>query len=149
MTLAMQSIPPNLVEMVTSFQRLSVTDRLILAKALLDSLLSDDLQEPAVKSSEDMESVPTLMAVVTQIKTTPPNPEQIQRATQTIDEVLENWENSPSEEPRLTGEEWEQNWWAIRQEMKQRDHQREPIDWIAELYDKLPARHESPLHNGH
>lgn len=77
-----------------------------------------------------------LAQVVAQIKATPPNPSQIQRATKTVDEVLATWEESPTAEPRLTLEEWEQNWWAIRQEIQQRDQQPDSFtDQFADDYE--------------
>lgn len=141
---------PQLMEVVRTTNQLSASDRLFLAKVLLDSLLIDEVETIVEQRRYPTDQLPTLDEVVAQIKATPPNPQQIQRATKTIDEVCADWEETPSDEPRLTTAEWEQSWWAVRQAMKQRDQDHETVtDWIAHEHDALPAGHQSPLHNGH
>ena len=112
---------PRLINAVRTTNNFSPAERLFLAKALLDSLVATTAEKVAATPMEPDEHLPTLADVVAQIKATPPNPDQIQRATKTVDEVLASWVESPAEEPGLTTEEWEENWWTIRQTMKQRD----------------------------
>ncbi len=127
------AMSPQLVQAVRTTNELSPAEQLFLAKTLLDRLVADEIQTVAAPSVQPDEQSPTLAEVVAQIKATPPNPQQIQRATKTVDEVLAAWEESPLEDPHLTTEEWEQNWWAIRQEMQQRDEQGKPLpDQIAD-----------------
>ncbi|MFZ4663008.1 MAG: hypothetical protein ACOYNY_38745 [Caldilineaceae bacterium] len=120
------AMSPQFVQAVRTTNRLSPAERLFLAKTLLDTLVADEIQTVAAPFVGRDDQLPTLAEVVVQIKATPPNPNQIQRATKTVDEVLAAWEESPVEEPYLTTEEWEQNWWTIRQEMQQRDQQPDP-----------------------
>ena len=117
------AMSPQLVQVVRTTNTLSPAERLFLAKTLLDTLVAADIQPVTALPTESDDPSPTLAEVVAQIKATPPNPSQIQRATKTVDEVLAGWEESPTAEPPLTTAEWEQNWWAIRQEMQQRDQQ--------------------------
>lgn len=119
------TMSPQMVQVVRTMNTLSPAERLFLAKTLLDSLAATDIQPITTLPTEAADQSPTLAEVVAQIKATPPNPNQIQRATKTVDEVLAGWEESSTAEPSLTTEEWEQNWWAIRQEMQQRDQQTE------------------------
>ena len=120
------SLSPRLVDLVRTTNTLTTTERLWLAKALLDSLVTDEAQQPTAESSTELsEQVPTIAEVVAEIKATPPNPNQIQHATKTVDEVLAEWEESETDEPPLTTEEWEQHWWTIRQMMKHRDQRNE------------------------
>ena len=141
---------PQLVDVVRTTSQLSASERLFLAKVLLDSLSIDEVETIAEQRDDPVDQLPTLEEVVAQIKATPPNPQQIQRATKTIDEVLADWQETPSDEPHLTTEEWEQSWWAVRQAMKQRDQNHETVtSWIAHEHDALPAGHQSPFHNGH
>lgn len=114
---------PQMVDVVRTTNTFSPAERLFLAKTLLDGLVAAEIQPAIALPTETDDQSPTLAEVVAQIKATPPNPKQIQRATKTVDEVLAGWEESPTAEPPLTPEEWEQNWWAIRQEMQQRDQQ--------------------------
>ena len=132
MTLAMS---PQLVDIVRTTNTLSPAERLFLAKTLLDSLVADEMQTTGELPPQPDEA-PMLAQVVAQIKATPPNPNQIQRATKTVDEVLATWEESPTAEPRLTLDEWEQNWWSIRQEMQRRDQPPDPF------IDPIAADHE-------
>lgn len=118
------TMSPQLVQAVRTTNRLSPAERLFLAKTLLDRLVADEIQTSAAPSTDEL---PTLTEVVAQIKATPPNPHQIQRATKTVDEVFATWEESPVEEPPLTTTEWEQNWWAIRQAMQRRDQHLDPL----------------------
>jgi hypothetical protein len=110
----------SLQELIHAAHELSAAERLLLAKVLLDSLVGDEVNQLAVQKHEPAIQLPRLEDVVTQIKATPSNPQQIQRATQTIDEVMADWNMQQPDEPRLTIAEWEQTWWAVRQEMK--DH---------------------------
>jgi len=125
MTSTLPQLQPSLLDVIHTSKQLPAADRLFLAKTLLDSLVTDERQIKAEPPMGPGNQSPDLAEVVAQIKATPPNPHQIQRATKTLDEVLATWEDSPTDEPRLTTEEWEQNWWAIRQEIKQRDQQPE------------------------
>ncbi len=121
------AMSPQLVQAVRTTNKLSPAEQLFLAKTLLDRLVADEIQTVTAPSVQPDEQSPTLAEVVAQIKATPPNPQQIQRATKTVDEVLAAWEESSVEDPHLTTEEWEQNWWAIRQEMQQSDEQLNPL----------------------
>ena len=116
----------RLIDVVRITNQLSASERLFLAKALLDSLIVDEA-ETIEEQSDPAERLPTLEEVVAQIKATPPNPQQIQRATKTVAEVLADWQETPPAEPRLTTEEWEQSWWVVRQAMKQRDQKHEAV----------------------
>lgn len=104
---------PRLVDVVRTTNYLSASERLFLAKALLDSLIVDEAETIEEQSDPD-EQLPTLEEVVAQIKATPPNPQQIQRATKTVDEVLADWQETPPAEPRLTTEEDE---WLTSEEI--------------------------------
>ncbi len=127
------AISPRLIDVVRTTNTFSPAERLFLAKTLLDSLVSDDLKTEEATLTESANPSLTLAEVVAQIKATPSNPNQIQRATKTLDEVFAAWEESPDEEAQLTTEEWEQHWWAIRQAMKERDQQPKPLtSWIAD-----------------
>lgn len=112
---------PQMVDVVRTTNSFSPAERLFLAKTLLDGLVAADLQPVTTLPTEPDDQSPTLAEVVAKIKATPPNPQQIQRATKTVDEVLAGWEENQAGEPPLTTAEWEQTWWAIRQEMQQRD----------------------------
>jgi len=114
---------PQMVDVVRTTNTFSPAERLFLAKTLLDGLVAAEIQPAIALPTETDDQSPTLAEVVAQIKATPPNPHQIQRATKTVDEVLAGWEENQAGEPPLTTAEWEQNWWAIRQEMQQRDQQ--------------------------
>lgn len=130
------AMSPQLVDIVRTTNTLSPAERLFLAKTLLDSLVADATQTTGELPPQPDKEAPMLAQVVAQIKATPPNPSQIQRATKTVDEVLATWEESPTAEPHLTLEEWEQNWWAIRQEMQQRDQQPDSFtDQFADDYE--------------
>lgn len=141
---------PNLIDAVQTTKHLSASERLLLAKLLLDSLVVDQAENLAEQKDELTNQTPPLETVVAQIKATLPNPQQIQRASKTIDEVMANWQATPTDEPRLTAEEWEQTWWLVHQAIKQSDQARKPItDWITHENDALPVGRQSPLHNGH
>lgn len=114
---------PQMVDVVRTTNSFSPAERLFLAKTLLDTLVAADIQPVTASQTEPDDQSLTLAEVVAQIKATLPNPHQIQRATKTVDEVFAGWEESATAEPPLTTAEWEQNWWAIRQEMQQRDQQ--------------------------
>jgi hypothetical protein len=121
------AMSPQLVQAVRTTNELSPAEQLFLAKTLLDRLVAADVQPVTARPTESDDPSPTLAEVVAQIKATPPNPNQIQRATKTVDEVLAGWEENQAAEPPLTTAEWEQTWWAIRQEMQQRDQQPESL----------------------
>ena len=127
------AMSPRLVQAVRTTSTLSPGERLFLAKTLLDTLVADDLHTVVAPPAEPDYLPISVAEVVAQIKATPPNPNQIQRATKTVDEVFAGWAESPTTEPPLTTAEWEQNWWAIRQEMQQRDQQPESlVDQLAD-----------------
>ena len=119
------AMSPKLVDVMRTTQSLSAAERLFLAKTLLDSLVHEEAITGVEQKIDQADPLPSLEEVVAQIKATPPNPQQIQRATKTIDKVMTEWAENPPDEPRLTTEEWEQTWWAVRQEMKQRDRNRD------------------------
>ena len=144
------AMSPKLVDVMRTTQSLSAAERLFLAKTLLDSLVHEEAITGVEQKIDQADPLPSLEEVVAQIKATPPNPQQIQRATKTIDKVMTEWAENPPDEPRLTTEEWEQTWWAVRQEMRQRDRNRDAItEWIDQEHDALPIGHQPSLSNGH
>jgi hypothetical protein len=125
-------LSPIVKETVRKAMGFSAAERLFLAKELLDSLIVDEALASAPDDETQELSLSSLEAIVAQIRATPRNPQQIEHATKTVDEVLANWEENPADEPRLTTDEWEQSWWGVRQAMKQRDRKQDVItDWTA------------------
>ncbi len=127
MTVKSIDLPLRVKKMIHTAKSFSTSERLFLAKEMLDSLVLENASNK-VANDEIQEYPPlSLEKIVEQIKSTPPNPRQIQRATQSVDETLTNLASDPEIEPHLTSAEWEASWWIIRQEMKE---QNRPVELL-------------------
>lgn len=126
MTVKSIDLPLRVKKMANTAKSFSTSERLFLAKEMLDSLVLDNASNKVV--NDDIQEYPhlSLEQIVAQIKSTPPNPRQIQRATQSVDETLTKLASDPTTEPHLTTAEWEARWWLIRQDMKE---QNQPNDF--------------------
>ena len=103
-------------------------DSRLLFEQLLSPRQPDELpalqkaMQPDQQHSPDTEPPLDWEAKLAIYRATPPAPKTLQKPTKTIDEVPVTFDLTPFEEPTLTPQEWESEWWNIREEMRQRDH---------------------------
>lgn len=81
-----------------------------------ESELSDSATVSATSSIHFEED--SLADVVKRIKARPPNPANIHRATKTVDELVKDLDENPSEISEFSPVEWEQMWAEFEYDMK-------------------------------
>lgn len=76
-----------------------------------------------VEEEPNNEDTPTVEEVVALIKATPPNPKTLVRPTKTVEQLMADLENSPSQESTVTPSEWDSMWSEFEQQLKENDRQ--------------------------
>jgi len=135
------NLSPSLTELLKSqAASLSISINELIEKLIYRGLSQKDEDESVAADSAtvtqdsvdtEISSPPFTMAeIIARARSRPPNPNSVRLPTGTLDDVLAAREKNPRAQ-RLSAEEWEEHWWPIRQEMKERDRMKKyPIDKI-------------------
>jgi len=86
-------------------------------KLFSDALMAEPVDAlPFPENHTD--SFPSLQALVSKIKATPPNPALIIPPTQTLAAVVTDWQTHPAEEADIMSAEWDRLWAEFEREQK-------------------------------
>jgi hypothetical protein len=129
MTVAWQDTPPSLVEIISTLNRFSASERLLLAKALLDSLVKEEKIPVVAKTNGHGEPVPITdeewlgsEELVRQIQALPAELDAFHPATKSIEVWLAEQSMNPSPVSSLSFNEWEQLWGEFERDLKTFEH---------------------------
>jgi len=132
------NLSPSLTELLKSqAASLGISINELIEKLIYRGL-DEDESVPADSATGTQDSVDTeissppftMAEIIARARSRPPNPNSVRLPTGTLDDVLAAREKNPRAQ-RLSAEEWEEHWWPIRQEMKERDRMKKyPIDKI-------------------
>lgn len=125
MTIALQYTPPSLAEMIRTLDRFSPSERLLLAKALLDSLVIEEKTPVGAKTSGHTNLLPiaeeewlSSEELVRQIQALPAEPDAFHPATKSIEVWLVEQVVNPSLSSSISFGEWEQLWGEFERDLK-------------------------------
>lgn len=86
-----------------------------------ESIATDSSMATQDSADTEISSPPFTMAeIVARARSRPPNPNSVRLPTGTLDDVLAAREKNPPVQ-RISAEEWEEHWWPIRREMRERN----------------------------